>query len=84
MLKKMVNGIEVIMSDAEEAAVRAEWAANEAKAGADAPVISARKAQILNIKQRLRALNDLPDLTAAEVKETIIKLIKLKVLQDEL
>ena len=31
MLKKIVDGIEVIMSDEEEAVVRAEWAANLAK-----------------------------------------------------
>ena len=29
MLKKMVNGIEVVCSAEEEAEIRAEWAANE-------------------------------------------------------
>lgn len=31
MLTKKVNGIDVVMSAEEEAAVRAEWAANDAK-----------------------------------------------------
>lgn len=36
MLTKMVNGLEVVMSDEEEAAIRAEWAANQAAPSAPA------------------------------------------------
>ena len=46
MLKKSVNGVEVIMSDEEEAAIRAEWAANAAKPIPD-PFDSLVKSDIL-------------------------------------
>lgn len=37
MLKNMVNGVEQIMSAEDEAAIRAEWAANDAAAKLKAP-----------------------------------------------
>ncbi len=84
MLKKKVNGIEVILSAEEEATIRAEWADTEAKRLVDEPLKIQKKAQIVTLRQRLKALNDQPDMTAGEVKEALMKFIKLKVLQEEI
>ena len=62
MLKKMVDGVEIILSDEEEAHVRAWWAFNEKYPeyhdcnrydGANAPVIDmdrARELHVINVK----------------------------------
>lgn len=42
-----------------------------------------KRLQIVALRQRIRALADQSDLTAAEVKEAIFKFIKMKVLQGE-
>ena len=47
MLKKMVDGKKVIMSDEEEAAILAEWQANDEKAAEPKP---------LSVEERLAAL----------------------------
>lgn len=61
MLKKNVNGIEVVMSAEEELAVRAEWAANDASA----------KTKIEQTpEEKLKAfLENNPDVLAAVTKQ---------------
>lgn len=40
-LYKNVNGVDVLMTDDEEAAIRSEWAANDARAASAKPATSA-------------------------------------------
>jgi hypothetical protein len=51
---------------------------------ADKAVIAAKDTQVNTFKQRIKALANQPDLTAAEIKEAIFKYIKMKVMQGEL
>ena len=53
MLKKVVDGVEVICSQEEEAAIKAEWEANAAK---PAPTVKKPVDQIINDPVQLAAL----------------------------
>jgi hypothetical protein len=43
-----------------------------------------KRTQLVNLRNRIRALGDLGDLTAAELKEAIMKLMKLLILANRL
>jgi hypothetical protein len=64
-----------------DAAKKAAWDAQK-QASADAAATKA--AQVAALKARLKALAAQPDMTAADLKEAIMKLLKTKVLQKEL
>ena len=67
MLKKMVDGVEIILSDEEEAHVRAWWAFNEKYPeyhdcnrydGASAPVIDLSRARELHVENVNKVINE--------------------------
>jgi len=57
MLTRMVDGKEVVLSEEEESAVRAEWAANEAKSSVpQEPTKAELLAQIQALTAKVEAL----------------------------
>ena len=78
MLKKMVDGVEIILSDEEEAHVRAWWAFNEKYPeyhdcnrydGASAPVIDMDRARELHVINVNRAINEKLDALRPEIEK---------------